>query len=445
MRNPDKRPPLKKFPKEPRGYVGLILSIEQHNESPLSRATIIIDAVQANFDPALVNEPVRTWDRQNLALLRIMTTAKRFSKMASLESPDDAEGEEDLAGRWVDIQLVPAGKISGPRAQVCRLGENGFEELENFTVATITQFGSEPEEPRSLSAAAGSGAVLASKLAKRRGLPGTKIETTASNHALLRLARSICKSDFEKVIIHDVGHASFTTLIGSSGKAIMHFDAGWPIPFNAKTCPPTDPAPKFAEMVFLSHWDWDHLHGYHRWKLLQKSFWIVPDQPLGPNAEFVVEELKAAHRLIRIPPIPSKEYSFGPLTLGQANPMAVSGKSKRRNNSGLVISVRLANGKTALMTGDADYVAIQPSVLRRVNLLVVPHHGAEVLGKIPVPHIGPSPLAVVSMGAGNCYQHPSVPNIERHQNAGWGTISFTSVPPTTIGYAHVARGDKTLA
>ena len=437
------RRPEIRFADEPQSFIGLILSVEQHNESSLSRATIIIDAVDARLDQNLVEKPASDWDRRHLAILRIMTTADNFAKLAKLKGTDDAEGEEDLAGRWVHLALVPLGKVTGPRAQVCRLGAVGYDDMEIFTVAEITDFGSDPVEPKSLGAAANANAVFAGKLKKRRLLRGTKIETTATRHDVLRLLRSVMQAKLTKVIVHDVGHASFTTVMDTSGRPLLHFDAGWPIPFNWRTYPPHEPAPPFAEIVVLSHWDWDHLHGYHRWANIKSAFWIVPDQLLGPNAELVVEELKAANRLIRIPPNPNKIYSFGPITLSQADPSTVSGKSKKRNNSGLVLNVVLENRKSVLVPGDADYIAIPQAVSMKPSLMIIPHHGADVDGPIPSPH-GKQPLAVVSMGTDNCYQHPSISGINAHYTAGWKIVRFTSISPLTAGRTSVARGDKAL-
>ena len=277
------KPPRTITPEKPASFVGIILSVERHNDSPLSRSTIIVDAVDERLDLDLVEKRVRSWNHRYLALLRIMTTSARFAQMAKLVGPDDPEGEEDLAGRWVQLDLVPVGKVSGPRAQVSRLGERGYEDIELFTVADITDLGREPEEPRSLGAAARTGAALAGKLRKRRKLRGTRIATTAARREIARLLRLVRQATFGKVVVHDVGHASFTTLMDSSGNPLLHFDAGWPIPMNWKTYPQREPNPPFTDLVVLSHWDWDHLHGYHRWMDLKSSFWVVPDQFLGPN------------------------------------------------------------------------------------------------------------------------------------------------------------------
>jgi hypothetical protein len=120
---------------EPRSFVGRIESVELHPDSPRRRHTIIIDAVDTFVSLDEVDQPFEDWKRENLALLRIVTTAEKFAKLAGMDNPNDENGNENLAGRWMELQLVPRGRLSGPRAQVCRLGERGYERLELFTVS----------------------------------------------------------------------------------------------------------------------------------------------------------------------------------------------------------------------------------------------------------------------------------------------------------------------
>lgn len=210
------------------------------------------------------DRPFADWKRENLALLRIMTTAEKFAEMAKMDGPYDENGHENLAGRWMELQLVPRGKVSGPLAQVCRLGERGYERLERFTVSEITDFGFDPEEPRSVGAAANSSKVVAARLSCRRQPKGVKAATTASWHDIVQLYSAVALTAIHSIVVHDVGHANFTTVLDSTGTPMLHFDCGWPIPYNWKTYPPTEPAGPYANIVVLSHWDSDHYSGFHR-------------------------------------------------------------------------------------------------------------------------------------------------------------------------------------
>lgn len=419
---------------EPRSFVGMITSVERHNESPLSRHTVIVDAVDAQLDPDRTKTSALDWDDDMLAVLRIMTTADRFAEIARMSGPNDSGGNENLVGRWVSLELVPPGKGKAPRAQVCRLEEAGFERVETFSVQDIRDFGFNPDEPKDLGAAANIENVLAARL--EASSLRTRMRAVISNHRRLHLGRALARAIIDHVVVHDVGHASFTTVLSTSGVPLLHFDAGWPIGFNRKTCPPSEPVGPFARYVVLSHWDWDHLHGFHRWPEIRSAHWIVPDQPLGPAAMRVAQKLIADRRLIRISSQPETRTSIGAITLSQADPATVVGKSKKRNNSGLVLSLRLASGKTILLPADADYVAIPHALRTGPDLMTMPHHGAAVQGNIPAPAT-PNARAVISMGLGNCYQHPCPSNITAHAALKWDVLRTSDDPSAT-------RGDRTL-
>jgi competence protein ComEC len=79
------------------------------------------------------------------------------------------------------------------------------------------------------------------------------------------------------------------------------------------------------------------------------------------------------------------------------------------NNSSLVLRVRAA-GRTLLLTGDAE-VEAQEAMLRsgmdlRADCLKVPHHGSAYQSPAFLRAVRPS-VAVISVGAGNDYGHPS--------------------------------------
>jgi len=435
-RNPNEKPT------ERCSFVGRIESVELHPDSPRRLHSIIIDTVDALVSFDQVDLPFEEWKRENLALLRIVTTAKKFAKLAGIGDPNDENGHENLVGRWMELQLVPRGKLSGPRAQVCRLSERGYERLELFTVSEITDFGFDPEEPKSIGAAANSSKVLAARLKHRRQRKGIVASTTASWHDCVRLYRRVAHATIHNVIVHDVGHASFLSAIDSTGAPIFHFDYGWPIPWNWKTYPPTTPLGPYADIVVLSHWDSDHYAGFHRWPTVRNAFWIVPDQEVGPNAEFVVESLMTAGRLIMSSLPPNKNFSVGGITLIGCDSSVVNGKSKKINNSGLAISISLKSKRNVLLPGDADYKAISNFLYPAPDFLVVSHHGAKVEGSVPLAPTGCC-RAVVSLGLQNCYKHPSIQSMNDHSAAGW-PLEFTSELPNGVYGRQAARGDRRI-
>lgn len=420
------RKPLTKMAGEPRSFIGRIESAERHSECRGSRWTFIIDAVDTRADPAGAKRGLGR-ARGDLAILRVMTTADRLAGMAEIVDADS------LAGRWVEIRLVPRGMARGPRVQVCPLGDAGYEDLVVYTLSEIIDFGFTPTDGSPRSRRDGSTRALVAAF-YAEGLSCTHSQPPRPPaHEASRL-RLVMSTQIERVIIHDVGHANFTTLLDVTGKPVLHFDVGWPIGFNWKTYPPNPPIIPLAEIVVLTHWDWDHLHGFHKWKQVRDASWFVPEQSLGPNALLVYQELAKAGRLTVFPHQPGVTHISGPITVIGADPSGVTAKSQHRNNSGISMVIDLMVGGRVMLPGDADYVAT--GATPHPDLLVVSHHGAKVLGKIPKAP-AKNPRAVVSMGEGNCYQHPSDVSKARHTAAGWA-LEYTSATPSA------PRGDKFL-
>jgi competence protein ComEC len=174
-----------------------------------------------------------------------------------------------------------------------------------------------------------------------------------------------------------------TTLVDVSGAPILHFDAGWPIGFNRKTYPKNEPSAPFANLVVLSHWDWDHLHGYHKWPGIRNAIWCVPDQELGLNAKLVAEDLMNRKRLILVPPGRRTSFQFNSIQIILVDPPLAGSKSVLRNNSGIAMLVETTVGGIVLLPGDADYARFYSLCAKPPDRLVVSHHGADVHGAIP--------------------------------------------------------------
>lgn len=413
--------------------VGRIESVDRHTDSDLSRHTFIIDAVDADFDFKTTAKPTSQWDRKAFSIIRIMTTAQRFSEIA--RRPEFLETPEDLVGQWVALHVGPRSRVHGPLAQVCPLGDLGYDRVVKYGVEDIEFFETDPEFPRSVGAAGNSRKQLAASLFKA----GQSYNASTSAHQLVGLRRKLRDAQPKHVRVLDVGHANFISVISDDGAKAVHFDVGWPIAYNMHTAPITLPNLDLAEVVILSHWDWDHLHGYHVWSTLKDCIWVTPVQDLGPGAFFVASSLNANGKLLSIGPLssrPNLSLNGHGFIISYANPRHAIGKSKMRNNSGLILTVTLSNGKVALLPGDADYMSINWANSVNPDLLVVSHHGAAVQGSIQAPKIAGS-VAVLSLGAGNVYRHPCGINLKRHTSVGW-SLRSTCVSP------HRPRGDCIL-
>lgn len=409
------------FPKgrEPQTFIGRIESVDRHSKNRLSRFTFVIDAVDERLDPIMFRTKPTETDDRNFAIIRVMTTFGRFSSMADIPEIEP----ENLVGQWVAISLLPHGKEPGPLAQVCPLEQAGYGVGEKFTVGGISVFGEVPEAPRSLSAAGDRRKQVAAELAE----DGRSFRAESSSHESLRLLRELLQEVPEQLLILDVGHANFATVFSTAKLPICHFDVGWPIGFNRHTTNGNPPRIVSAPIVIMSHWDWDHLHGYHVWAELREKTWVAPVQDLGPGALKVARALQADGRLHSIAPgVPSLDAMCGknPMHLGNCDSSHVKTKAKIRNNSGIFLGLKLASGRLALLPGDADYRAVSWPFRADPDILLVAHHGAAVDGKIQKARAKGNP-AIVSMGKGNVYRHPCEDTLRSHGNSGW-TAEFTS-------------------
>ncbi|WP_162129466.1 metallo-hydrolase/oxidoreductase [Methylorubrum extorquens] len=269
----------------------------------------------------------------------------------------------------------------------------------------------EPRRPRSLGAAVAPRSMLPQHVAQISQLPAVAASGAAIQAALGKLAALPAA-----VVVRDVGQASFTSLVDHQGKALLHFDVGFPISFNKHTFPKafkSDPAER--PVVILSHWDWDHLHAAFALRHLHECRWIAPSQRIGPGAARLALILAAKGNLLVWQPGPGLSFTGGTL-------MACTG-STNPNDTGLALHVNLASGRTALLIGDADYQCL-PAILTAlgpVSHLIATHHGARfhsAAAQIPAP-AGPSTTMVISYGTGNVYRHPHPEALQAHAAAGW--------------------------
>jgi len=232
-----------------------------------------------------------------------------------------------------------------------------------------------------------------------------------------------------KVQVRDVGQAGFVTLRDEKDDPVLHFDAGWPVSFNGHTAPATTTVANLWAPVVLSHWDWDHLHGYYVFPDLRYMEWFTPVQTLGPGASRVAAQLNSRGLLFGL--------TGGPVTFGAGGwgRLAVcAGPAGNKNQTGLALEarVRAEDGTEdwVLMTGDADYQHAV-AALGTSNVyagLVVAHHGATFAGPVPIPT--GAARAAVSYGDGT-YGHPSATALTAH--AAWSLERTAMYKSTSRG------------
>lgn len=375
-----------------------------------NRVGFEFDGVDALADPeAILAAMSGKAGGDPLAILRVLTTSWRFEELAGREQPTE--------GDWYALDLLPRGKQPGPLAWAAPLEAGGYTSSRPFVLAGAEWLFHEDDRPLlPLSAAVAPTRTLAQSIAAACEFPKSAI-------GRVREARDVLANlpPIHQVVAHDVGQASFISLHDIDGVAQAHLDAGWPVSWNRHTAPARPPAvTNLQASVILSHWDWDHLHAYHKTPALAAMTWITPVQRLSPNKQRIASSLAAQNKLLGIG---TRTLAAGDLTLGRCN-----GARGDSNNTGLAAQVVLASGKRLLFVGDADYsLAPTWTKIKPPDLLVVTHHGAKFGGAAPTAS-WPGAPAVVSVGKNNSYGHPSAKALGDHHKAGW-----------SLEYTHASR------
>lgn len=338
-------------------------------------------------------------DISRLALLKILTTADHFEHISDLAG----EAED---GQWFAINLLPREKLSGPLAWASSLTPAGYVDTVPLVVEEIRYLFSDADRPfRPTGAGVSSVRELAQAISEACSFPQDAIGKT---NAAKKLLSGIAAPN--QIVVRDVGQASFCSAVDAGGNELFHLDAGWPISYNRSTASRKPALTVTDAPVILSHWDWDHLHGYYAIAGLKGCAWITPVQKLGPGAKRIAQALAGAGRLLGVS---AGNIVAGPVTLGRCK-----GKVGNLNQTGLSARIKLSSGRTVLYAGDADYDLVRPQSTVPPDFIVATHHGAKFAGPVVTPPAGCGEC-VVSVGKGNKYGHPSETAITQHEDAGW--------------------------
>lgn len=382
-----------------RRVVARVTRVEQLAETLLGRTSIELDAIDADLnrdeiDQALENPEIL----KPFSLLRIITTDKKFIELFGLLPQE---------GAWVQLELFTRHIQAGPITLLSQLQANGYVNHQRVSILSGSYLfdpTETPPRPKPIGADVSNASQVAAELVVKCHFPANAIGPNYRVRAVLRLLRSI-----DRIVVRDVGQASFVSFLSDKGVPVAHFDAGWPISFNRRTAPrKSPPIPKHAPVI-LSHWDWDHLHAFHKCPNLKEVRWLTPVQPLGPGAQKVARQLQNSGLLIG--------YTGPDMFFGSGALIHCGGSDL--NNSGLALAVLIGSGKFALLVGDADYQELGSFWSgSEYDLLAVTHHGASFAGQPPNPKSGAA-QAVISVGRANVYQHPRLAALLKHRRAGW--------------------------
>ena len=382
-----------------------------------NRVSFEFDAIDANLgaDQALAAIAGKD-ERSRLAVLKILTTSEHFCELSGAAEVRD--------GQWYWISLLPRGKRSGSFAWASSLGDAGYDENVPLVLNDISFLFSEGESPLTpIGATVSYTRALAQTIAGACGFPASAMGM--SGHVANYFG---ALNPPHRIVVRDVGQASFCSAVDRHGRELFHLDAGWPISYNKKTVS-IKPRPRISDApVILSHWDWDHLHGFHAIEGLAGGPWIAPVQRLGPGAKLVAENLARAGRLVGFT---FERSTFGPIILGRCKK-----RGGNLNQTGLWVETTLSSGKTLLYVGDANYDPVGLKISKLPDFMVTTHHGGKFSGSVPRPYRGAG-SCVISVGKGNGYGHPSREAVAKHSRVGW-SIEYT------CDWGMTSRGDRYL-
>lgn len=402
-----------------RRLITFVTRAERVGSHPYGRTSFEFDGIDTEVSDEDLERSIASPDIvKPFASVRAVTTERRFRKKFGFLPQE---------GDWVELKIRPRFGDNETIAFHAQLTPDGYVQHSRGVLEEARLLFGRDEEPKAPKPVSASVAPLQQKAAKVAQL----CQFPSGAIGQLTKARNILRglSTVKKVQVRDVGQASFASFLNAKGKVLGHFDAGWPISYNAYTAPAAAPAISGNAPVILSHWDWDHLHGYYRCKALQSVQWLTPVQNMGPGASKIATQLHAKSLLIG--------YSGAAvLTVGNVTLLQCTGPA-RLNDNGLAIALTLASQMNALLVGDAGYDTLGAwPIGKTFDYLVVTHHGADFTGAVPAA----KPTAnrgVISVGYKNIYKHPRTSAIEAHNSAGWN-LERTSQTTST------ARGDKVL-
>lgn len=400
-----------------RRVVARVTRVERLAMTLLGRTSIELDAIDADLKGDEIDQALENPEILNpFSSIRIVTTDKKFIGLFGLVPQE---------GAWVQLELFTRHIQPGPIAFLSQLQADGYAYHQRVSIISARYLFDRteiPPQPKPVGASVSSASQVAAELVTKCHFPANAIGPNYRVRAVLRLLRNI-----DRIVVRDVGQASFASFLSDKGIPVAHFDAGWPISYNRRTAPKRPPSvPKHAPVI-LSHWDWDHLHAFYKCPNLKRVRWLTPVQPLGPGAQKVARQLRNSGLLIGYT---GPDVFFGSGALIHCN-------GSNQNNSGFAIAVLIRSGKSALLVGDADYQELGSHWAGSgFDLLTVTHHGANFAGQPPMPKSNAA-LAVISVGRANVYKHPRLTALLKHRRAGW-RITMTA------GNVHRNRSDRYL-
>lgn len=391
----------KKKRDDPRRYYGIVEEKIEADGGGALRSSLLIDCVDGDrfaADQLAIDDP------SALALVRAMTTEHVWS--------DRLNAGNVTKGDWVSFVLDDEGEA--PLAWEM-LASDDYRRRPKRSLRKIRRIGRAGS-----TAADGTDAALVTALHEASNNARAQHKTIPVGD----LARQIDGDPAQKIniVVLDVGQAG-AALIRRGAQPIALFDAGAPLWFNkGSVALDFTPPPLGNGFIFLSHWDFDHFDLGRRHTPYHARPWFAPDQLISPNTRLLQKKLGSKLTFV------DGSLTIGGFTLRRGT----ATDPLDRNNTGYQLRYD-RDGDAVLLTGDADYASIDPTMLSGITHLLLPHHGGK--GSAP-PQASGARHAVVSYGLPNSYRHPHTGQMDAHRRALWRVL------PTA--QSHIPRGHRLL-
>ena len=173
-------------------------------------------------------------------------------------------------------------------------------------------------------------------------------------------------------------------------------------------------------LLVLTHFHADHVDGLPG-VLDGRRVESVLVSPLREPPEQVEMVAAATHGMTVTDAVPGQTGHWGPASWQVLWPSElITGEGSAPNNASVVLLVEVS-GVRLLLTGDveppAQQAMLSAGVVPRADVLKVPHHGSRFQDSNFLSAVG-AQVAVISVGEGNPYGHPSPELIDALTDAG---------------------------
>lgn len=216
----------------------------------------------------------------------------------------------------------------------------------------------------------------------------------------------------DAILIRDGAGASMLVDAGGSARGGVDPGRGVVVPAMARH------GVQRLDVVVISHADADHIAGMAsvvREGRPREVWWWLPEAS-SASAARVLEAASEVGAVVRAPP---SRWCVGRICGRRLSSVSGLDEGLSRNERSLVLEVEVG-GLRALLTGDIESLGEWRTLphVRRVHVLKVAHHGSETSSSAGWLSQARPSVAVVQVGRGNRFGHPSAQALRRLEAVG---------------------------